>query len=189
MTILDVSLSRTHKIAERLKTRATELLAEALALSQPVSVTGTGTAQGQRLAAQGQRALDRSEQGQRYLRAGAQVRTVIAKANDARGINDLLAQLDAVNRLVTHHKSLLEQCKQSGISAEELESFQPLSSQSLHYGITVNVMANDIRTKVEAQLATLQREAFQLADRIAEANAGRLTLELDDDIAAEVTGG
>lgn len=189
MTILDVSLSRTHKIAERLKARATELLAEALTLSHPVSVTGTGTAQGQRLAGQGQRALERTEMGQRFLRAGATVRTVIARANEARGINDLLAQLDAVNRLVTHHKSLLEQAKQAGISAEELETFQPLNTQSLHYGVTVNVMANDVRTKVESQLAVLQREAFQLADRIAEANAGRLKLELDDDIAAEVTGG
>ncbi len=191
MTRIDVSLARTHKIAERLKTRASELFKEAQANAQVTHVNGTtGDSHVQRLAAQGQKAIELSARGERYLRAAATVRAAIGRENQARGINDLLAQLDAVNRLAAHKKELLEQAKADGIEPSELAVYKPLNGSEARYGgIAVNVLGAQARTELESAVSTLQREAFQLSDRIAEANAARMALELDEDIALEVTGG
>lgn len=191
MTRIEVSLARTHKIAERLKTRAAELFKEAQTLGQVAHVNGTtGDSHVQRLVQQGAQAMALSARGERYVRAAASVRAAIGRENQARGINDLLAQLDAVNRLVAHKKELLEQAKAEGIEPAELAVYKPLNGSEARYGgIAVNVLGETARNALSAAVAALQREAFQLSDRIAEANAARLALDLDEDIASEVTGG
>ncbi len=193
MTRIEISLSRAHKIAERLKTQAADLSKEALAQAQVTHIAGiTGDAHIQRLSAQGDKAMALSAKSERYLRVMADVRTVIARENEARGINALLARLDVVNRLVTQKKELLEQAKSDGIEPSELASYKPLmgsEARSYSAGVAVNVLGQTRREVLEAALSQLQREAVQVSDRIAEANAARLALELDDDIAVEVTGG
>lgn len=191
MTRIEVSLARTHKIAERLKTRAAEFFKDAQAQGQVAHINGTtGDAHIQRLTQQGSQALALSSRGERYLRAAATVRAAIGRENQARGINDLLAQLDAVNRVLAHKKELLEQAKADGIEPSELAGYKPLTGNEARYGgIAINVLGESARTELSSAISTLQREAFQLSDRIAEANAARLALELDEDIAGEVTGG
>lgn len=193
MTRIEISLSRAHKIAERLKTQAADLSKEALSQAQTAHIAGiTGEAHIQRLSAQGDKAMALSAKSERYLRVMAEVRTVIARENEARGINGLLARLDVVNRLVTQKKELLEQAKSDGIEPMELATYKPLmgsEARSYSSGVAVNVLGQVRREALESALSQLQREAVQLSDRIAEANAARLALELDEDIALEVTGG
>ena len=192
MATLQITLSRTHKISERLKARATEFFKEALTLGQVARESGSsGESHVQRLTEQGQKALALSEKAERYSRITAEVRAVIGRENETRGINALLARLDAVNRILAHKKELLEQAKSAGIAPAELLTFKPLavSESRFNSGIQVKVLDDAAQQVLEQSVAALQREAFQLADQVAEANAARLTLTLDDDIAAEVTGG
>jgi hypothetical protein len=191
MAKIEISLSRLHKVAERLKNKATELMAEAISQAQAVHVAGsTGDAHIQRLTEQGAAAMTLSEQAERYLRIHGDVRAVIGRENQSRGINGLLAQQETVNRVVAHLKGILEHAKASGIAPAELSAYKPLNPDSRYStgNITVVVVSAEQRTALEDRIKKLQREAFQLSDKVAEANAPRLTLELDDDIAAEVTG-
>jgi ribosomal protein L9 len=47
---------------------------------------------------------------------------------------------------------------------------------------------DSLRSKVTTSQVALQREGIQLSDKIAEANAHRVKLELDAEVAALVTG-
>lgn len=191
MAKLDITLSRAHKIAERLKTKASEMWAESERLSQNAPVSGkTGPSQGARLAAQGTEALALADAAERVLRAVAGVRQRIAHENEKRGINRLLGLSDAVNRSIASRKSLLELAKDGSIGHDELEHYKPLKDEA-SYGsgsVRVNVFTDAQRAAMAAALAQLRRESFALADQIAEANAGRLSLDLDDDIAEMSTG-
>ncbi len=190
MTLVQISLSRAHKVAERLKTRATECFTEAQSLSRPQSVNGTtGDTQVARLKAQGTRALELLAQGETYTRALAALRARIGRENEARGINAMLAELDGVNRILAQKKAVLEQAKDDGITPDELVAYKPLTGErSLMMGITVRVLSTEARDSLAADVAALQKQAFSLSDRIAEANAQRMSVEMDDVLAAEVIG-
>ncbi len=191
MTTVQISLSRAHKVAERLKTRASECFAEALSLSRPQSVNGTtGETQVARLKAQAERALELLGLGETYSRALATLRARIGRENEARGINAMLAELDGVNRILGQKKAVLEQAKDDGITPDELAAYKPLAGaeRSLMMGVTVRVLDDAVRERLAADVAALQKQAFSLSDRIAEANAQRMSIELDDVLAAEVIG-
>jgi hypothetical protein len=191
MVQLEITLSRAHKIAERLKTKAADMSAESEKLAASAHVAGkTGAGQVARLAAQGVKAMELADGSERVMRAVAFVRAEIAKENQKRGINQLLGLSDAVNRTITARKSLLEHAKDGSIGHDELEQYKPLKEES-SYGsgaVRINVFTDAQRAQIESQLAVLQRESFALADRVAEANAGRFALSLDEDIAAMATG-
>lgn len=191
MAQLQVTLSRAHKIAERLKARISELLSEANALSAPVHVTGlTGSEQVQRLQAQGDKALAVLASADHYARALTALRAAIGHENEARGISAMLAELDGVNRLLGARKELLNNVKENGLAPGELATYKPISpnERGLLGGVTVQVLQAAHREQLEASQAALQRQSFALSDRIAEANAARFSVELSDDIVAEVTG-
>lgn len=191
MAKIEITLSRAHKIAERLKTKAAEMSAEAERLSSSAPVSGkTGPAQAPRLAAQGTDALALVDGAERVLRAVAGVRAHIARENEKRGINRLLGLSDAVNRSIGFKKTLMDNAKDGSIGHDELDLYKPLKDDS-SYGsgaIRVNVFTDAQRASLGANIAKLQRESFALADQVAEANASRFSLELDDDIAEMATG-
>lgn len=190
MAKLEITLSRAHKIAERLKGKATELTSEAERLAHSVGLSGktAGKSQTERLASQGAQAIELAVSAERHLRAVANVRAIIGRENEKRGINALLAKSDAVNKAIALRKSIVEQAKDGAITVGEFAEFTPLSEDSYMRSVMVNVFTDEQRSAMAADLAKLQREAFALADQVAEANAGRFALELDDDMAAEVTG-
>ena len=188
MQTISVTLTRAHKIAERLKARAGELMAEALEAAGAVHLMGVpGEAHLQRLEGQGARVLELSAQAQRYQNALATVRALIGHANDVRGINAKLAQLEVTNKLVAHFKSVFEATKSATLELAELKTYTPISTQA-SYGLHVNVLNAEDRAKVQTLLTQHQHEAVKLSDDIAEANAARVSIELEDDIATVVTG-
>lgn len=188
MTQIEVSLARAHKIAERLKDRATQLFQEATSLASSVRIMAlTGEGQVQRLSTQGARALELSGKAERYTLAAAAVRAVIARENQSRGINELLGKMDGLNRVLNHKKELLTHAKAEGLQVGELANYKAISDD-VRYGLSVNVFDDAARQAIEAQVAQLQREIYMLSDRIAEANAQRVALTMDEDLAQEVTG-
>lgn len=190
MTTISVSLTRAHKIAERLKTQASQLMSEATAAASAARIASVpGESQLARLKAQGASAVELSSKAARFLRACATVRAIISRENEARGIGAKLAKLDAVNKLAAHSKELLETAKGGQLELNELAEYKPLANESAYASMTtVNVVDAANRASIQEEAARLQREAMQLSDEIAEANAARLSFELDDDLAAFATG-
>lgn len=188
-TTVSITLSRAHKVAERLKTQAHQLLQDAAQAAAPATVSGTSAGQAERLRTRGDTVAPTLGTAQRYLRANAIVRAVISRENEARGISAKLAQLDAVNKLLTSHKGIVDSTKAAALMLHELEGYKPLAGEGAMYGgLTVNVVNATNLEAVKASLAALQRESVQLADEIAEANAARVSFELDEDLAAFATG-
>lgn len=192
--VVEVSLSRLHKVAERLKIIANEALASSQRLAQNVSLNGVGGAsQVERLKAQAKDAFEASERAEKYLRECARVRTQIGSQNEQRGIAALMAQQDVVNKLVSHKKSLLEQAKSVGaVAPDELLDYKVVVSGegrfSMSSGVSVNVLGSGAVSTLEQEISDLQREAFTLSDKMAELNSARVKMEFDPEIAKEVLG-
>ena len=92
MATLQITLSRAHKIAERLKQKIGEMHAEAVSQARTVTVTGvTGDSQVQRLVEQGERAMALTARADRFIVALAALRAQIGAQNEARGISAMLA--------------------------------------------------------------------------------------------------
>lgn len=188
MAKIEVTLTRAHKIAERLKDRATQLFQESLTLSRSTHHQRKPTpAQIQRVQDDAARCLTASALAERYTHAAASVRAVIARENQARGINAMLGNLDALNRMLKHYKELLLQAEQDGVRPSELAELD-MASEETRYGVQVTPLEATAREMLEEKVAQFQREAYRTSDRIAEANAHFVTLEMDDDLAHEVTG-
>lgn len=190
MTQLTASLSRAHKYAERLKTRINELGAEASSLLGNQTVAGVGgeaqIAKLEGLAPLGIAALD---QAQHYSHAFAKLRAAIGIENHNRGISEMLAELEGLNRTMGVLKVILASASSKAIAPQDLAHYKPLNTNAIHASISVAVLTPEHVQVLTARHAKAQREAFALSDRIAEANAKSFTFELPDDIAAVVTGG
>lgn len=187
---LQVSLSRAHKIAERLKEHAQEHQREAARLAAATTVTGVaGEAQLARLRAQSSQALARLAQADQYWAALAQVRAAIGAENEKRGVNAMLAELDATQKRVSVRKDLLSRADDSAMPLSELTTFQPLNAENrLYGGVTVRMLDEAGTAQVRQELKDLQRQAVALSDQIASANAGTMSLSLPAEVAEEVAG-
>ena len=189
MAQLQISLSRAHKVAERIKTRMGELFAEAQSRASVQTLTGVTDLQVSKLQSAGREALELNARAEKFALALAKLRAAIGAENHVRGINAMLAELDALNRIVANKKAMLVHAKADGIAPQDLATYKPLvENRSYSLGVTVTVLDAESAQGLAESLAAAQRDVFSLSDRIAEANAARFTFELDDDVASEVTG-
>lgn len=189
MAKVQVTLSRAHKIAERIKQKLNELTLQVSTAAQPQSVAGTaGAPMVQRLLLQGQEAMVQLEQCDKLSRELANVRAQIGRQNEQRGISAKLAKVEDLNRRLALRRKLLS-AKGPALSPRDLESYAPLVPES-RFGNTVQVavLSGLDFENLSEQLSALQRDVFQLTDEIAEANAARFELEIDDALLTEVTG-
>lgn len=179
-----VSISRLHKLADRLKAKIAELTSDAeTALNAQTWRSGTVTqAQVNRAteqATQGYAALAQAEQLSREL---ARIRGIIATQNERLGINTKLGLQDVLNRQLNALKSIVT--NSGALLLDEVEVGQSTGD----YGISVTSQSSAQVQEAKQAIARLQREIFGLSDEVAEANATRIELELSDDVAALITG-
>lgn len=189
MSTVSVTLSRAQKIADRLREGGLERLTRAQAALGVVSVSASQarvTAQGMVDSATKARA-DLAE-GERWLGVYASVRIAIGKANAATGVSDLLAQIDAHNRVVGVYKSISSAAVQHAHAAESVASgaIAFAGAGNAYEQVTVRAMSDAQIEEHELALAELQRVGFALSDSLAAVNATRVTLEIPDDIARRV---
>lgn len=193
MATVTITLTRAHKLAERLKQKANELRAEASGLAQNQRVTGAAGEQTvARFREQGRRAMEALLAADRCSEALASLRAQIGAENERRGISAKLAELEHINRMMAARKAMIPARSETSISPDELQSYAPLAADfrnlSGQYFVEVAVLSAEAVQQITAEVASLQRTAFQLSDHIAEANAARFSVSLEDDILAEVTG-
>ena len=190
MTVLQVTLSRAHKLAERLKNGSTELFAQAVALAQPKQLQhAVALAQTGSLQAQGEQALAMLADAERWALALAGVRDTIGKENVTRGISTKLAQLEGFNRVLAQKKLVLQAFKADALSPAEIAAIpaQP-APNGYSPGLNCRVLPAAGESQLAADVEALQKKIFLWTDEIAEANASRASFELPDDIASKISG-
>lgn len=180
-----VTISRLHKLVERLKARIGKLNAEAAtALGQGKNWRVSPTDESlQRVRAGTAAGLAAANEAIRLAGEMAKVRGIISSHNERLGVSVRLAQIDGLNVQLTQLKNVLA-TSGAHTSIEELPAGSTLTGD---YGVTTGVLFDTDRTAVTELMETLQRDAYRLSDEVAEANATRVAVELDESIAALVT--
>lgn len=199
MTTLQLTLSRAHKLTERLKARASECFAQAREQASVVSMQSAPTAQQlDRLRRCGSRSVTLIAQAERYLAEYGKLRAAIGRENERRGISSQLAQIDVKRRLVSELRALGWFTASDGTVPLDEVSSLPRFNQEQSGGavpqyaqppVAVRVVSDADLAAISERLSGLRSEIIFLEDTLAELNAGRMNVELPDDIAAELTGG
>ena len=189
-TILEVTLSRAHKISERLKARATELFAQAADLAGTKSVDpAQAMLQANKIEGYCVEVLRLHAEGERWTAQLVDVRNAVGVANSELGINSMLATMEGLNRVLAQKKALVEKFNIDDLSVQELGNVTPPTTPSVYVPpVNVRVLTSDAKATLDREIGVMQRRIFALADALADANAGRVKLQLDDDVALQVTG-
>lgn len=189
MTASLVTLSRAQKIADRLREGGLERLTKAQTALASTSVSsGQARVTAQGMVAAAARAQTDLAEGRRWLAAYASVRSAIGKANTAAGVSDLLAQLDAHNRVVAVYKAISANTPAHTHAAADVASGTvafPLGGAGYEH-VTLRAMTDEQLAAHDAVLAELQRLGFAMSDSLAALNATRVELQIPADIAKHV---
>lgn len=187
MIILEISLSRAHKIAERLSTLMKDTLEEAK--DQASSVSFSSPPSSSNLLAlnyRGANVMALNGLAYEYASALAEVRIIISLENHKRGIDSMLAKMEILNKFIAHYKVLLSNSKLDGYLPSEIAEYKP--NDSYGFSLTVNALREaEVSEDIKSQLSILQREVIQLSDAIAESNSGKVKIELAPKIAEAVS--
>jgi hypothetical protein len=200
MKTISNSLTRWHKVSERLKLATAEIAASNLAaitighIDFDTLEVRKGT-----LKPAAERAI--TEQTALMLKlqsAMFEIRRVLAKANTAHGISDLLNDLEHAKQRMNYFCELVR-CAEEALSEDEFQRLaekraKALCAQAESGSRFTRVLADGGRASITFLSAerlremVAKREAFRvemnaLSDRLADANATKLSMALDDDVA------
>ena len=191
-----LTLSRWHKVAERLNAGTKEREVRALAALTATTVSPWNKEGIEDKAAEiAERA--RADLGviEAATAAVARIRTSLAQRNVELGISGRLAEADAANRRTRLYRDLID--KQgvdmvrpadmrhvpSAVAAEEAFSFGRRAGASITLAIADKALLDELRVK----LAREQARANALLDEVADANREKLELELEKEL-SEIAG-
>lgn len=181
-----ITLSRAHKLAERLKVHSTELSAVAAAMAGTVAVQGkTGSSdQVGKLAARDATATDALKESLAVMELVGHVRKAIGAANAQVGVSGLLADQAVVTAQLSSVKSFLAAAKCQGIKPDELEFYQPINKNEYGSGsVVVQATSDEQIAAYEATQQALQARLYAISDEVAAANARKIEVSLPRDIA------
>lgn len=190
MKQIQVTLSRAHKIVERLKSLQSDAATEIKGLidTQHVQTAPTPStlAELEKTAEAVKIALDTHRELTATL---ANVKTVVSTANHERGIHKNLSMLDALNQRIALLKTVLTATKSAGCKVSEVTAVFATGVPQSYNVVTVNPVKDEaLRDTVADDLKSAQAKAIQVSDEIAELNAQRVTLELPEQLVDLVTG-
>ena len=191
-----LTLSRWHKIAERLNAGSKERETRALA-----ALTATTVSPWNKEGVEA-KAVDIAERARADLavidaatEAVARIRAALALRNVELGISERLARADAANRRAKLYREVLD--KQSmdmlkpadmryvpaAVTSDEPYSFGRRAGSVITLAIADKVLLDELRAK----LAREQAHAHVLLDEVADANRDKLELELEKEL-SEIAG-
>lgn len=185
-----LSLSRWHKVAERLSRTYTELTQSARNTFNNTQVSGyLGVAQVDRLKTLAATSLADMHRAFAIQDAIASIRQSIGDANASTGVARELAQHDALSR---RHKFLESILAAQGSEMVGLDEMPSLPSQVLtedRYDrsrgqIRVRLLSPEDRSEMKREAEALLAQVYSLADRISDLNRERISLDLSDEIVA-----
>lgn len=184
-----LSLSRWHKVAERLAKTYTELTTDAKTALTQTQVTGYfGEAQVARLREESKQARKNIRDAFAIQDSLVQLRKAIGDANARVGIAAELAEYDALCR---RHKLLETLLKVPTVEMVELDDLPKLPKQivmenrydSNRGAVRVCMMDSEAFAELTAETTALSSKVYALADKISDMNRERLAVELPEEIA------
>lgn len=185
-----LTLSRWHKVAERLSRDYTETVFKAKqALTQTRVSAYVGESQEQALREQSSDWSARLERAFRLQDGIGDIRCVLGDANAQHGVTALLAEFDKLNRRQKVLTELVEGQTADMIAISELKHIPAdYVAEGDNYDrrraqLRVRMLERPDVTRLREELDAVRARAYALADEIAERNKATLSLELTREVA------
>ena len=171
------TLNRAHKIVERLKTHASDLVKEAELLASPLSVRSREELGSQK------RAVDNALAAVAHLETYTSVlatirnlRQAIATANHTSGVDSLLALQNTQSQILAAYKRVLDSA--SPTSSVTWDQVPLTANEYTRYSLeTLNA---DQLNSVRAVIASTQTQLHATSDSVSDANRASITVEIPD---------
>lgn len=188
MSQYQITISRAHKVAERLGQRAQEAKEKASKLSEPITLQGYSDSQIQRFHAQSQELLDLVSQAHRLSTLQASVRAAIGQANASHGVSEALAAIEGNKKTLVLLRAILdnqngESYSATSVTIDDLLQFKSLGQIDRVPSVSLRILSAAQKSKLETMVVDLERENFVLNDKLADLNGKTLTIEVDDEAA------
>lgn len=185
-----LTLTRWHKVAERLSREYTESV---YAVKQTLSNTKVssylGAEQQDALRAAAQDATERLARAFRVQDAVSDVRRALGDANVKNGVSPKLAELDKINRRLKVVTELIEAQSPSMISIEQLANIPSdyvadgNSYDSKRPLLHVRMLGRDELNGLKADFEAIRTQSYALSDEVADLNKATLTLTVSQEVA------
>lgn len=192
MQKLSNTLTRWHKIAERITSRMKAIQSEisrSIAYSGDVSIIEVlhlDLVKTAKVAVS-----DKASMYQELNNALVLIKASIAKSNASAGVSSFLVEIEGARRQIQFLESLVNSL-QSAVHVENCLELaakaNPDDSRShmLRSHFTVRLINDDEFTTLKQNLANETRRMEGLTDKLADANASKVVIELSDSVCAEL---
>lgn len=191
-----LTLSRWHKVAERLNAGSKECETRALTALTATTVSPWNK---EGVEAKAVEIAERARTDLAVIEAAtsavARIRTALAQRNVELGISERLAEADAANRRTRLYRELLDKQGMdmvkpadmrhvpATVATDETYSFSRRAGPAITLAIADKTLLDELRAK----LAREQARAHALLDEVADANREKLELELETEL-SEIAG-
>lgn len=185
-----LSLTRWHKVAERLSREYTEsVYAVKLTLTQTRVTSFLGEEQQEALHAAAKAASQRLERAFRVQDALSDVRRVLGDANAQKGVSAKLAELDKLNRRLKVVTELVEAQSADMISIDQLKNIprdyvaDGNSYDSKRPLLHVRMLDKETLADLVREFEAIRSRSYALSDEIADLNRATVSLAVSDEVA------
>jgi hypothetical protein len=189
---ITATLTRWHKLAERIKNAAQEQRQDVLSTLQAGGSLdmATFTVRGDALLSRAKDALTGgAETVLRLQEALFLVRKELASANVRFKVSDLLAEMELAKQEQQFWDACIETAK-NRISAQEMKQLGDLraaqtatqTAMSAHDRFSLSLVSDEAMVDMKAKRDAARRKVNALSDKIANANAAQLSLDIDQSV-------
>jgi hypothetical protein len=185
-----LTLTRWHKVAERLSREYTEsVYAAKQTLSNTKVSSYLGAEQQDALRSATQDATERLSRAFRVQDAVSDVRRALGDANVKNGVSPKLAELDKLNRRLKVVTELIEAQSPGMISIEQLVNIPAdyvadgNSYDSKRPLLHVRMLGKDEVKQLKADFEAIRHQSYALSDEVADLNKATLTLSVSQEVA------
>lgn len=184
-----LTLSRWHKVAERIKVAVKESETRAVAAFTTTAISPWNKegveSKAFEIAVRGKADIAFVESG---LSAVAAIRSALARRNAELGIGDKLAEADAVSRRAALYRTIVDKQSADMVRPENVRHVPALVADDEPYflrrgaSITLAIAEEALLEELRLKLAADQARSHALLDEVADLNRSKLELELPDEL-------
>lgn len=185
---LSNTLTRWHKIAERIQKAAQEIRAKNVAVlnsTQSIDVGAFDVRQDSLKAATNKVLTEQTELYLALQNALFTIRKALARANVKEDVSDLLADMEQAKQDEAYFAALLETAE-NALSVAEFAALakKRAGTNTGMYDVSVTFISAEKLEHLSEQRDNARRQKDSLANRLSDANASKLSLSLDEKVVA-----
>lgn len=193
MTTRELTVTRWHKVCERLSQRATEqgsAALEALGETRVDGYSGKESVEAMELAA---KKAEESLSGiSVLLDSWAEIRARLAAANAANGVSVLMARQERAQRELKVLTAILTAQKPNMVAAGALAEYKPFVEKNERFSyrgdepkgaISVRTLSKDGEAKIRARVEELRLTVSSMADKASDINREKVSIDVPDEVA------